>query len=234
MRTSHGRYIKPGENWAVSRNRDNRGDKAVCQVHAACRGWSLIEVVVVMSVAAALIGVTVTMLSGIFRAGRQGMDHMTQAGVINRLAEQFRADVAAARSCQPLVGAGAEEAEKKSGIVLKSAGQDRVEYVATAQVLERIAYAGENVDRRETYQLGPARRARLEIEQGKPNVVNCVLEQIESSPGFGEPTSGPISISAILGRNQRFRKPEAETVGEPSAVRAVEPAEKNSAESEGI
>ena len=60
------------------------------------RGFSLIEVLVVLTVGAVVVGIGVGMLHMLMRIEQTGRDRVPQAGILARLAEQFRSDVGAA------------------------------------------------------------------------------------------------------------------------------------------
>ena len=168
------------------------------------RGWTLLEAVVVMTLAAVLVGLVGAILWGVLRTSGNQRAELTQQGVSGRLAEQFRADVAAAQECQPL-----DEQEPESGIMLSGLGERRVEYRPAEERLERTLYRGQHVEGRETYQLGAGRRVKLNISPKPPNVVGCILIDNASA---GEPQDASIqrsTILAVLGRDQRFEHPGA-------------------------
>ena len=60
------------------------------------RGFTLIEMLVVMTVGSVIVGIGVGMLHVLLRTEQTGRDRVHQAGVLARLAEQFRSDVGAA------------------------------------------------------------------------------------------------------------------------------------------
>jgi prepilin-type N-terminal cleavage/methylation domain-containing protein len=60
------------------------------------RGYTLIEMLVVLTVGSAMLGIGIGMLHLLMRAEQSGRDRVHRSGAAMRLAEQFRADAAAA------------------------------------------------------------------------------------------------------------------------------------------
>jgi prepilin-type N-terminal cleavage/methylation domain-containing protein len=67
-------------------------------------GFSLVEMIVVITVGAALTGLAVTTLASLMHASRAMDDHVYRIATIRRLAEQFRDDVHAAAKSQNVSG----------------------------------------------------------------------------------------------------------------------------------
>ena len=60
------------------------------------RGFSLIEMLVVITVGSVVVGIGVGTLHVLHRTEQTGRDRAAQARIVDRLAQQFRSDVAAA------------------------------------------------------------------------------------------------------------------------------------------
>ncbi|MDB5337329.1 MAG: hypothetical protein JWN70_2948 [Planctomycetaceae bacterium] len=64
------------------------------------RGWTLIEMLVTISVMASITGIAIKILTTLLRAERNGIEHVTRLTTVSRLSRQFRADVRAATELQ--------------------------------------------------------------------------------------------------------------------------------------
>jgi hypothetical protein len=152
--------------------------------------------------------------------------------VTSWLAERFRADVAAARDCRPLEEPPDNPGQGPAGIVLPGVGDSRVEYRPSAHVVERVAYTGEHVDRRESYRLGESRQARLEFSSESPAIVNCILEETITGQNSALPTVRRVTIAATLGRDNRYRQAARGTGEKQPASPSAEPEKDKPADAE--
>lgn len=64
------------------------------------RGWTLIEMLVTVSVMASITGIAVKLLTTLLRSERNGIEHVTRLTTVSRLSRQFRTDVHAATELQ--------------------------------------------------------------------------------------------------------------------------------------
>ncbi len=112
----------------------------------------------------------------------------------SRLAEQFRSD--AAEALRLVSGPGA-----RWTFVLPD--HRAATYRATSDGIERDEQSGGKPVRRETYVLGEGGSAKIIQQQNaKTPVATLCIE-----PG-GKPGAGGINISATLGKDHRFSKPQ--------------------------
>lgn len=159
-------------------------------------------------------------LWGVYRFSDSQRTPPTPQGPTDRLADQFRADVAAAKECRPL-----DEKQPESGIVLGGPGKRRVEYHFADQRLERTAYQGEHEDGRETFPLIPGRKGKFHISPEPPVVVTCVLVEGGDGNDSVDQSIRRITIMAPLGRDPRAERPIASVVHEPKATITIEKSE---------
>jgi prepilin-type N-terminal cleavage/methylation domain-containing protein len=159
------------------------------------RGYSLIEMLVVLTVGTVIVGISVAMLHSLLRAEQTGRDRVPQAGILARLAEQFRGDVAAALRQTP----GARQAEWPFVLA-----DDRlVTYRALPGEVRREERTAGKLVRQESYVLASGSSAAIRV-QGKdaPTVVNLIIVV-----GGEHPTAGrEMRVTAVLGKDHRFTK----------------------------
>jgi type II secretory pathway pseudopilin PulG len=216
---------------AISSGNDELDDRPIRR-GVRRRGWTLVEILVVMSFGAGLTGLTITMLAGALRASGQAMDQVAEHGVTSRLAERFRADVAAASDCRPLEEPAGNPGQRSPGIVLQGAGESRVEYRSSGNVLERMVLTGEHVDRRESYWLGRSRQARLGRSSDSPAIVRCSLEATTTGENSTATTVGHVTIAATLGRDHRYRQADGGTTEKQPVPPSAEPKKDEPADAE--
>ena len=125
------------------------------------RGISLIEVVVLMTGVAAMLGLTVIMLQLLMKLDADSRARLDTAGVLARLAQQFRGDVHTASAARLL------EQRPKAGVLRIEPGPDRaIEYqVKGTNKLLRV----------ETLKAKTVRTERYEIARG--GSIDLVLKQ---------------------------------------------------------
>ena len=111
------------------------------------RGYSLIEMIVVMTVGATLMGIAVTLLGVLLQAERDGRTHIGQNASLNRLADQFRRDVHAAAANLP---PRRTTPESPPGGSIWPAGHS-VWYVAGRDEIVREERIGRTILRQESY-----------------------------------------------------------------------------------
>ncbi len=159
------------------------------------RGFTLIEMVVVISVGAVLMGIATAILCMLLQSERSARDDLHAGGCVARLAEQFRQDVhAAARAPRSL---------DRASCRLKLPPDRTVVYLFKPGVVNRTEWNGNEVlIRQESYDLPAESAAHIEVAaDAQPPVVCLLLEQ----PHGG----GPLRVEAAVGRDRRFtERPE--------------------------
>lgn len=198
------------------------------KLRRAVAGFTLIELAVAITVAAVVAGGAVALFAGLLGLDRQGRGDLATAIARDRLAEQFRADVAAAADCKPI-----DEKNPAVGIVLSGPSGQTVRYVAGEGQVERLVAAGETSAPRELYRLGDETRTSFQIATGSPVLVSATIDAIVSGPRPIQPLpSGAevrrrLSIVAVLGREQRL----AEAVEHAAGPEKIEPSPDSSPDS---
>lgn len=114
---------------------------------AACRrraGFTLIEVLVVMAVMALYVAVGSVLIFGVLRTYEADAAAQRRSTARRILADQFRADVAAAEAAPDRDG---DDTAGPRRLLLRQPGGRLVAYRRTAAGLERLATRGDDVER---------------------------------------------------------------------------------------
>lgn len=159
------------------------------------RGFSLLEVLVALTVGSVVVGVAVGMLPLLLQTEQTGRDRTAEARILARLAEQFCSDVAAAVRQTP----GARPGERQ--FVL--AGDRLTTYrVAPGKVQRDERVAGKPV-RRESYVLPSGWSAAITVRsEAAAAVATLVIADNGEIPAAGR----ELHIAAVLGKDHRFTK----------------------------
>jgi prepilin-type N-terminal cleavage/methylation domain-containing protein len=129
-----------------------RAAQARKQGEAQRRGFTLLEVIVAISMVSVVMGGAAVLLQGVWRVERSVRHHQVDLAGAFRLSESFRNDVHAA---QPDKVSLARSATGTAKLVLTLPDERIVEYTAGAAQVERIARRGSEVLHRDTFLLKP-------------------------------------------------------------------------------
>jgi prepilin-type N-terminal cleavage/methylation domain-containing protein len=164
------------------------------------RGYSLVELTVVMTVGATLMGIAVTLLGVLLQAERSGRTHAGQNASLGRLADQFRRDVRAATA--PLAAEKNDVGETVWRLDL-AAGRS-VWYVADEDEIVREERIGRTILRQESYTLPKGSFAAVAADgSAGPSIVRLTIVPTDASLRPGR----EIRIEAVLGQDRRFAEP---------------------------
>lgn len=138
----------------------------------ACRrGYSLVELVVVISVGS-VIGTTAILLLGtLLAADRGARGHLQESASLSRLSRQFRADVAAADDAtieMPSATKGDSPERSSLRLMLHGAGGETITYVGEPGRALRKAQGESGPNRQESYALPEPFALTFEIESTSP------------------------------------------------------------------
>jgi prepilin-type N-terminal cleavage/methylation domain-containing protein len=161
------------------------------------RGWTLLELLVVIAVSTVLMGIAVTTLCTLTQAEYNGRGHISRTTTVARLAEQFRRDVRAA--LRPV----AVEGEPKDQWQFALPGDRAVTYHALPGEVERRESLGGKPVRRESYVLPADCSAEIVLPtDAAPATATLVI----ASRGPASAAGHDIRIEAALGIDHRFAK----------------------------
>jgi len=158
------------------------------------RAFTLIEMIVAISVSAALMGIAISLLLVLFRAEQNGRTHIGQAETLQRLADQFRRDVHAAAH----VTVDGKDPQRWQ---FDLPGDRIVRYTTDAGGISREEQMlSENV-RMEPYLLPKDSTVAIEVDwAASPPVVSLMIKPSDASLRPGR----EFRIDAVLGRDFRF------------------------------
>jgi type II secretory pathway pseudopilin PulG len=181
-------------------------------------GFTLVEVTIAGAMATVVAGIATALLVGVVRNNDAVHQRLEQIAIRSRLGEQFRADVARAKT-----GTAIEEPGATSGVELRFDEGHATRWLAAGDYLRRTASTGDHVDARESYFLGDGRRAELTISQDSPATVRCTIEPSvvppAEQPAGGVTAPVRLSIVAVLARDGRL----AESLAKATAPAADAP-----------
>jgi prepilin-type N-terminal cleavage/methylation domain-containing protein len=162
------------------------------------RGYTLIEMLVVITVSTVMMGIAVQVLYLLARLEYGGREHVSRATIVARLADQFRSDVHAALRPIPT------EAAEKNQWQFALAGDRAVTYRALPGEVERREQVAGKPVRQESYALPADSAADIVIHTDPaPAMASLVI----TLPGTASAAGQDIRIDAVLSRDHRFAKP---------------------------
>lgn len=175
------------------------------------RGFTLIELAVVIAVNSVLMAVAVGLLGTLLRSERTAQQHWQQTGTPGRLAAKFRRDVAAAKTASVAPGKAANDplqpAAPLSVLRLQITDGQFVEYFSDGQAIRRVERAEQAVARREAFIVPGLAEAAFDVPENTaigcraaPTLVTMTLRLAS------EPRASPNSwgITAQLAKDLRF------------------------------
>jgi prepilin-type N-terminal cleavage/methylation domain-containing protein len=173
------------------------------------RGFSLIEMLVVITIGATLSGIAVLMLHALLRSHNTGREHLEYARTINRLAEQFRADVHAMQQAMP---AGDEMVFELSPL---PANDTIIRYKCLERRIDRSELQGGQIVSQDSFMLplDMAASIKTELQQDVSIARIAISPKDNISPKLYR--AAPIRIEAVLGRDSRLSKTRSSTEGRP-------------------
>jgi len=187
-----------------------------------CRGTTLVEMLIVISMAAVMMGVTVCTIHLLLDAEREAGRAVRFNTSVARLAQAFRDDIHAARHVElPAIEDG------KPTVLIATVDGGQIRYELDAHQATRIETDGEQQPHREVYFFPPHSRMRFEQrpdqrntgqnESGQKGIrqTSVVLQIDMAAGGSGtrevptaaqDATKRRLTIEAALGRDLRFEK----------------------------
>ncbi|MCC7084821.1 MAG: prepilin-type N-terminal cleavage/methylation domain-containing protein [Pirellulales bacterium] len=117
------------------------------------RAYTLIEMVIVITLVTLVLATVAALLGSVMRSNRAALSHRDWIRSVQRLAMQFRDDVHAARSARP--------ADGKLSLSLPNG--ETVVYAATDESIQRTVESDDIVAQRDSFDLPSAAIARFEV-----------------------------------------------------------------------
>ena len=159
---------------------------------SARRGISLIEVMVVISVLAALLGLCAVTIQLVMRVGSDAQARRSAAAALGRLAEQFREDVHACDDVQLRTSAG---------LRLRLNPRVMIDYELHAGRIARVESTDGQASRQESYVLGRNDTAVFDRRDDGPRRFLALVVNHKERPGQAEPIH-PMEILALVGKDR--------------------------------
>jgi hypothetical protein len=174
----------------------------------ARRGITIIEVVVLMTGVATMLGLCAVTIQALFRVGGEGQARLSAAAALDRLAGQFRADVHACD--QAVLGTKAEGQPARDGAAANlrlTLGPGLVvTYEAREGRVARVESGAGAGPRRESYHLVPGAVVRFEARDEGPRRFLALVLTRRTARGAVDPPR-PLEVLALRGKHRIGRSP---------------------------
>lgn len=168
------------------------------------RGFTLIEMVAVMTTLAVLMGLCAVTIQVLLRVGADARERQSATATLGRLAEQFRQDVHASDEAMVLA---AEDLRLARGPSPRVA----IAYRVADGRVDRIESVDDTESRRESYLLGRGHSAAFEARDDGPRRFLTLVVRPDARPGHPQPTR-PLEVLALVGKDRPAAPPSK---GEP-------------------
>jgi prepilin-type N-terminal cleavage/methylation domain-containing protein len=170
--------------------------------HGSARsGFTLLEVLIVLSAVAALLGLCAVSIQLLFRLSADSQSRLTAAMAIDRLARQLRADVHGCEAAR--LATNEKAAAQPPDLRLSIEPGHEVTYRPTAESVVRTESQAGKTTRREEYAFGRSRIARFELRDDLPRRW-VVLVLSAGSERKGSDAPRPVEVIALEGKDRRF------------------------------
>jgi prepilin-type N-terminal cleavage/methylation domain-containing protein len=172
---------------------------------SARRGVSLVEMLVVITIAAVMVGLAATTMHLLLAAEHEATRSMRFSASVTRLSRAFRDDLHAARDVElPLPEPG-----KPATLVAAADDGRRIRYELDANRATRVELDGADETQREMFYFPP--RSRLGFERaGEKGLVRLTIEMPVGVPRTGQPpvasSTEPVQRLAIEAAPARIRR----------------------------
>jgi prepilin-type N-terminal cleavage/methylation domain-containing protein len=136
------------------------------------RGFTLVEMTVVVSLASIVLGGVAVLLQGVWRAERSVADHRAIRAAMFRLGELFRADVHAGKVADAMTPPDGATADK---IALALPGDRTVEYSWANAQIERVVRVNGEIVHQDTFPLPAGATAVWQVADAEPRLVTLLI-----------------------------------------------------------
>jgi type II secretory pathway component PulJ len=159
------------------------------------RGFSLVELLLVISSLTVLLGICVGLIHSLLRLDRIARTNLAESATIGRLARQFRQDVHAAERI--------DEPVRNESLRLELPARRTIEYASRSGQLTRTLRRSGEDEGREVYHLAARGTPRFEsIRRKGQAILTMIFEGKKGGPR--SPFRREIRIDATLGRDERL------------------------------
>lgn len=164
------------------------------RVRGSKRGFTLIEVTVLMTAVAVMLGLCVVVLQLALRLETDARGRFDRANVLNRLAERFRADVHGARGVD-------FDPEQPETLRVDSALGRSIEYrIQGAGEVGRVESEGDKIVHRDEFRAPQVAEARLELREIDGRRFAVLSVETQTRPDRIDPARR-LEILAMVGKS---------------------------------
>jgi prepilin-type N-terminal cleavage/methylation domain-containing protein len=189
-------------------------------MHAKRRGWTLVELLVVITIMSVLLATVAVMVQTIMRQQRSFGQGVTQQRTLGLLARQIRHDIHAAIRVESVAAEQTggnqetqEDEEKKETTAIRCTWPDgrSVSYqLHSGQLLRVIRQSGQEEATRQPFPLPPGAEIRLvETDAGKPPLATIEISYFAGrtvpASHSTEQARRKLVIEALIGRDLRWQ-----------------------------
>ncbi|HVA45201.1 MAG TPA: prepilin-type N-terminal cleavage/methylation domain-containing protein [Pirellulales bacterium] len=168
-------------------------------------GYSLVELLVVISVNSVLMATAAVLLGTLLRTEQQGRQHFERTSAMMRLSQQWRTDVAAARKASLVActanGEASTAARPPDHLRLQGPETRAIEYWPDGDRLRRAEYQDQTVLRREAYTLADLAETEFMLSDDEMVMVRLTI-------GHAEGEHDVWSLESHLASDSRFSTEE--------------------------
>ncbi len=189
----------------MMRNREDCMARNVCparQLDQRTRGgWTLIEMLITLTVMGSVTGIAVKTLGSMLRSERNGIEHVARLATISRLARQFRSDIHAAGTIEIN---SSEPTRPLLLITVKDSHQ--IQYAIESFGLLRTERRPNQSPKSEPWRLNHTRFECVE-STGPPRILTLVVATLDASPTPGTTPAAALKelrIVAVIGRDRDY------------------------------
>jgi prepilin-type N-terminal cleavage/methylation domain-containing protein len=158
------------------------------------RGFTLIEMLAVMTCLAIMMGLCAVTIQVLLRTGADAQERRSTTSALGRLAERFREDVHASDEAMVM-------ASKDLRLARGSRPRVAIVYEVEDGRVARIESVDDTESRRESYLLGRGHTAAFEARDDGPRRFLALVVRREASPGHPDPAS-PLEVLALVGKDR--------------------------------
>lgn len=163
--------------------------------HRTCRsGYSLLEVLMVVSLLGVTLSLSATLLGTAFRRQTRATDRLQLDRTLEQLGSRLRLDAHAAQSAQK-----PENGDDGSAVKLQMAGGRTIVYEVSEDGLNRLVKVGDKLEHRDRFQLTGC-RVRIALKDGVNSAEKLVVVSLTARATH--PTAAPaqfVPIQATVG-----------------------------------
>ena len=160
-------------------------------------GWTLIEMLVTISVMGTLTGVAVKTLSAMLQSEFRGVEHVARLATVSKMARQFRTDIHAASKFE------LANVPNKPLLLISVNETRQIQYEIQPAGLLRTEQRGSQSPIRELWRLKQT-RFQLEETAGPTRFLTLVVGTLDPHPSQGSSPTATLKelrIDAIVGRD---------------------------------